>query len=97
MKTFDKREYYNIEYHQLNELIQETYNVNEFECNLESSNDTCYTYHVDSKVLQDYDLETIQSSLKEGGCTIYQVGVFLQDLCNKGVIDKGWYLLEVWW
>jgi hypothetical protein len=64
---------------------------------LESPNDTSYSETVKKEPLGDYDRETIERCVAQGGFEDYHLGIFLNDLCNKDILPPGEYVVTVSW
>lgn len=93
----EKREFIVMDYSEFNNLIKKHYGKNyEFLPDQESNNDCLHKFIVEKRKLDDYDLEVLNKFKKTGAfynlaCTLFQ------DLCNKGILKEGDYLIEVCW
>ena len=89
---------YVIEYHKLEELIKKVYGK-EFSVisDMEAQNDSVHQMSVDGVALTDkYDLTRFNEWVnynKEGFIT----NLIMQDLCSKGHLPPGKYLLKISW
>ena len=63
---------------------------------LESSNDTTHEYEVKSN-LDKNGQKTLAESIKNGHLEYWQYSCILDDLCQKGLIDKGKYFVRMSW
>jgi hypothetical protein len=68
----------------------------EFIAQEEANNYASYAYQVDG-VLESWDQEDIDKMLKEKKYTQYTTRAILNYLAQEGVIDKGNYMIEVFW
>ena len=92
-----KVEYFEVDYSEFEQFVRQEYDVElEFACNQESSNDVSYTFSVDNKPLNNYD-ENKLSKFKAGEDPQFISHILLNDLCNRGVIEPGKYLIKVSW
>ncbi|QNK01751.1 hypothetical protein [Dyella telluris] len=64
---------------------------------LESPNDTDYAHDVKREELDQWDEETIAEAVESGGFECYNLGIFLNDLCNKGILPEGHYVVRMSW
>lgn len=88
-----------VRYQDLEDFITEAYDLKspyEFACIEELSNDSIKKYIVYKQELDSYDLNAIEK-LKSGEPQAYITDVLLTDLCNRGWLDSGEYLIEVSW
>lgn len=91
-----KQEYMLIDYTGINELqklICDTYGFKEFiiACEEEKSNDSYMVVEVDGDI-DEWDQEEIDK--RE---TTFLTRAYMNDLGNKGLLDKGKYLLDISW
>lgn len=63
----------------------------------ESPNDTDYGVTVEKKPLDKWDRVTADKAAQEGWVENYKLGVVLCDLCNKGFIEPGEYMVTMSW
>lgn len=100
MGEFTKREYYEIEYGAFENLVNEVYGVEGFNFveTRECSNDSEYTFLAEKKELDDYEKKELQKFINNsthcGFCTVDSI---FDDLCNKGIIESGNYMVNVCW
>jgi hypothetical protein len=89
-----KEEYIVVDYNDLNDFVSNHYgkafNVVE---DWEMSNDSYISFNVSEGKVDKYDLEEF---IEEGSYS-YLTRTILIDLCNKGLINPGKYLIEVSW
>jgi hypothetical protein len=98
-KTPFKQVIYNeIDYRELEELIKTQYNLDDFQI-IESPNDSSHTFSIDGILLGDgkYDSARVTEKITHKYCEIWAISYLLNDLCRKGVIPAGNYLVNVSW
>lgn len=67
-----------------------------FVADMESSNDVSHTFGLTfGDKLSKWDIEKIEK-FKQGKGS-YMTATLLQDLCNRGLIDPGLYVINVCW
>lgn len=94
----------------LDDLIAETYGLEGFEGTLESPNDSTHSFLVrkpenqyphgpaeSREVLLKYAKENVDKIIAAKCCEHYVLGDILDDMCAKGVIEEGEYLVNVCW
>jgi hypothetical protein len=107
---FKTKTVHEIDWNKLNELIAETYGLDDFEGTLESPNDSTHSFKVDKTenkyphsteenraTLLKYDSDSVAEIIKNKCCEHYSLGHILDDMCDKGVIEEGNYLVDVCW
>lgn len=107
---FKTKTVHEIDYNDLNELIAETYGLDDFEGTCESPNDSTHSFKVEKaenkyphsdeenrNVLLKYERESAAEIIKAKNCCHYELGDVLDDMCDKGVIEEGNYLVDVCW
>ena len=94
---FETKTYFTIDYGDLDEIIQSEYNCPDFTSALAQSNDSTLELLIDGK-FDNWDelalLEFIRSESQEEYGT---VRLLMNDLCRKGKIDSGNYLISICW
>tara|TARA_R110000851_G_scaffold281823_5_gene435328 strand:+ start:301 stop:627 length:327 start_codon:yes stop_codon:yes gene_type:complete len=78
----------------LDELIAEVYGKS-FE--IGSDNDSDYAFAVKDEPIGEYDIATLNEIVKSGYIEDYQLDLIMTDLCRKGVIAAGNYVVTVSW
>lgn len=86
-----------LDYGEVEQLIQRVYGV-EYEtvASEEWSNDSQHRFTVEKKPLDRWEQESFDS-WKAGNGESYILGSILQDLCNRGHLEPGKYLITVCW
>ena len=64
---------------------------------LESPNDTTHEYSIEGEGLDDYDQETLNEAIESGGLEDWNYDLVLEDLCEKGYVQPGKYLVRMSW
>jgi hypothetical protein len=91
---FKEQTYFIAEYYEVDELIHQEYpQLSEFECALDQHNDSSIHVTVNGKV-DDKDLNHL---LETGEQDFNSLDLLLNDLCRKGKIKEGKYLISVSW
>ena len=91
-----KKEYTVVEFGDLERFISQEYgHLFEFAVDQESGNDTYYAFSVERE-LDDYERKYIQE-FEKTGTGVYLARALLNDLCIKGKIEPGEYLIRVSW
>ncbi len=87
-----------VDYSELDELIEKQYG-RKYECVAyeEWSNYESHSFDVQKEKLDDYDKEKIDNWNSKNGSGMYMTTIFLNDMCNRGVIEPGEYLVNVYW
>jgi hypothetical protein len=78
----------------LDELIAEVYGKS---FDIGSNNDADYAITIKSEPLEEYDIAIMNEIVKAGYIEDYQLHMVMTDLCNKGVIVAGNYVVTVSW
>ena len=103
MEKFKKQEYYTISCGEFEKLVKESYGMDSeaefsFAEARECSNDSDHSFLAERRELDEYDQENIQKLIEDpasaGYCTIDTI---FDDLCNKGIIEPGHYLVSICW
>ena len=89
--------YTEVKYHDLDDFIQEVYG-HEFSCvaDQEWNNDTKKTVWAEKENLALYDQVKLDEFVKEGKYN-FSLHVILSDLCNRGLMEPGKYLVSISW
>lgn len=93
---FKKVEYFEIEYHELDDIINSIYPDIDFECALDKMNDSCVSYSIDG-ILNEYDEQELLKLLEGEPQEYNSEQILLNDMCRKGLIEKGNYLINISW
>ena len=91
-----------VEYYDLEEFICETYGLCDLSIPeiLEASNDTSRQVTVNAGSLDGREIDTLQKFIDFEGrksCSLYSLSTVLKDLCNKGLIPAGEYVINISW
>lgn len=91
-----------VDYNDLNEFITQAYGLTqpyEVVAEEEWGNDQSHTLLVEKRELDEDELEDIVTMEATKGKRIpsYTTSTLLDDLCNKGLIEPGEYLVRVTW
>ena len=93
----EKVEYIEVEYRDLQQFIKDVYKKNfSFVADNECQNDSQHTFIVKKEELDDYDKEKLKK-FKKTGVYDYITSILLTDMCNRGIIEEGMYLITVMW
>ena len=90
---------YEIEYQEIDRIINEYYKPTskfQFLADSESANDTSHRFRADGDV-NAYDQEELEEFKKNNRGKLFMTQILLNDLCSKGEIPKGNYLIMVCW
>jgi len=89
----------NVDYCDLNEFIADAYGLEDFEGTLESSNDSVHRFDISEpdSMYDDFVKEEVEEIIKTESCEYYSLGNVLEDLAQKGKIQRGIYLVDVCW
>lgn len=93
-----KSEYIEMEYSELESLIQKEFNLPydfNLPCDLETSNDTTHTFTAERKPLETYESSNFEAALKKEKS--FMTGTFINELCNRGKLEPGKYLINICW
>ena len=89
-----------VDYDDLETFITEAYGLTsrfEYLDLEEPSNDSCKTFSVTKKPLKPYQEQAIAAFKADPLSEMYITHALLMDLCNKGWLDPGEYLVVVSW
>lgn len=89
---------YKIDYHEFEDLVIKEYGVNDFSfvADQEMANDTCKSFLVSKDTLDTWDINDL-NKFKNNEFVPYISNMLFTDLCNRGVIDEGEYIVDVCW
>jgi len=96
MKT-DTVQYHIIEYGEWERVVNEFYKPTpewDFVSDHEANNDSNYSFHVTGEI-DEYEKDRILNFIKDSNFEGWMTQVLLDDLCCKGIINKGEYLINV--
>jgi hypothetical protein len=88
-----------VEYHDLQDAIEENYNLSSSFCAIgESPNDSQYTFNgIKQREPDKWDTAAVKKALENSYIEIWALRPLLVDMCNKGFIEPGDYLVNVSW
>lgn len=94
---FKKVEYFEIDYSDLDNIINTEYPVIKYECALDQHNDSYFTVHVDGLI--NWKDEFLLTNLLVNSHTqdYRTTRILLNDMCRNGKIEAGNYLINVSW
>tara|TARA_R110000851_G_scaffold1833_1_gene7189 strand:+ start:286 stop:612 length:327 start_codon:yes stop_codon:yes gene_type:complete len=78
----------------LDKLVAEVYGKS---FDIGSNNDADYVITIKNESLDAYDIAALDGIIKSGYIDDYQLHLIMTDLCNKGVIAAGNYVVTVSW
>lgn len=78
----------------LETLVAKTY---ERALEMESSNDTDYSIDVKKKDLDEWDKPRLARFIANGFFGEHDLGLVMQDLCNRDILPPGKYIVRVSW
>ena len=88
---------YVIDYHDFGTFVQEVYGLRDRFDILETPNDSTHSYSgIDGK-MSEYEETQLAEMIKDGCGEYYRLADILNDLCRKGKIVPGDYLIDVCW
>jgi len=104
MEQFKKREYYEMDYWDLDELIETHLGFNPGCCDCwETGNDTWKVLHI-SKNVDIYETEELKLLLEDGEQYGYKIRnsynapyLAMVELCRRDIIPEGNYLITICW
>ena len=93
----EKKTVFKVDYGDLDDFISEVYG-HEYEivADEELSNYSSKEYHVEQEELSDYNMKSLREFTEEGR-GMYNARLILVDLCNKGLIETGDYVIDIFW
>lgn len=91
--------YKQVDYYELDKFIQTAYGIKEFSCvdDQEWNNNSKYTVWAEKEPLHDFDQKKLEEFLSGKSRPDYMLRTLLNDLCNKGLLEPGKYLIAVSW
>lgn len=92
-----KESVFRVAYHEFEALVNKEYNKTDYSivADEELSNDSSKSYSVEKMELSKYDKLDLEKFKK--GHQPYMSNILFQDLCNKGIIDEGEYIIDICW
>ena len=78
----------------LEDVVKNTYGKN---IEMESSNDTDYSYTIRKEKLTEYDIQNLEAIVKSGSFEDYNLRLIMTDLANKDIIPEGSYVVTMSW
>ena len=92
---------YRVDYYDFEVFVKKVYRKDfRFALDQESSNDTSHEFWVSKKKLDEYDQERMDEFLGDSEDLLHggpYADVILNDLCHKGLIKPGHYIVRVCW
>lgn len=90
--------YLEVEYREIGRFICQVYGLDYYNpvAAEEWRNDSQYRIMVNKEELQKWDLEILEKA-KAGRAPCGSLCVFMTDMCNRGLIEPGEYLIDVCW
>ncbi len=87
-----------IDYFDFDEFIKKHYQKSDFEfcADQESRNDSSHSFSVSKHPMSDYELKRL-NKFKSDQRVDFISSTLLNDLCNKGIIPEGQYIVNVSW
>jgi len=93
----EKKTVFKVDYNDLDDFISEVYGHRyEIVADEELSNYSSKEYHVEQEELSDYNMKSLREFTEEGR-GMYNARLILVDLCNKGLIETGDYVIDIFW
>lgn len=93
---FSVEHIYSIDYSELNGILIKEYGFNDFECALEQSNGSNIRIEVDG-VFSMYEENELTKFLETGRQEYSTTRLLMNNLCRRGKIYPGTYLIDVSW
>lgn len=88
--------YYEVDWHDLENLIHKTYNVDyDFQADMGCGNDSSHDFNIKEGALDNWDRDRLKDFIDTNGRKIYMTRVLLEDMCNKGILSPGNYLIQI--
>lgn len=95
--TIVTKQIHTVDSYDLDAFISEHYEREfEFVADQESGNDQGHAFNVKKDDLESWHTKDL-ATFREGGHPTFVAGTLLQDLCNRGFIPEGDYLVKVSW
>lgn len=92
----EQKTFFVVDFSEIERLVKETYGQEfEFPCDQESMNGVSYRWSIDGKV-SEYNRKKIQV-FQLSGKHSFLACPLMDDLCARGIIPPGEYLIEVSW
>lgn len=99
MLKFKEKTYKEVDYYDLEELINKTYNKKDFSIvvDLELGNDSYTTMSVEKEEIDEYDKGKLIEFKNGNDETGWMTSILMTDMCNKDIIPEGEYLIHTSW
>ena len=94
--TFRTKTTHFFDYGDLEQEIKKVFSLDSFEIT-ESPNDTDYSFDVERNPLDEYQQKNLEKAMAQKWCEHWRIHVFLNELCNRAIIDPGSYVMKVCW
>jgi hypothetical protein len=96
----EKKTMFTCDYNEFERLVVETFKVDqdyyEFVADMECGNDSGHEFNVKKEPLGKYEQEDLDKWLAGSGQG-WMTHNLIQEMCNRGVIEEGNYLISVCW
>lgn len=97
LKKIKKVEYWEIEYYELDNIINTEYPDIDYECALDQHNDSSISVYIDGELTSN-DETYLHRLINNFEHQDYKATrILMNDLCRKGYLPKGNYLINVNW
>lgn len=96
---YEERNVKVVDYDDWDQFIQKVYGIEDYSivADQEMNNDECREYRVANQELLDkYDSHELEK-FKRGENVNYMTRVLMADLCIRGLLEEGTYLIKVCW
>lgn len=88
--------FYEVNWYDLEELICKIYSIDyEFQADVECDNDTSHDFNIKKEVFNDWDRDRLKDFIDTNGRKTNMTRVLLKDMCNKGILSPGNYLIQI--
>jgi hypothetical protein len=88
---------YQVDYYNLEDFIKSVYGKDySFIQDQECGNDSSHEFHISKKKLRKYDQKKLEEFANDGEYC-FSADVIMGDLCHKGLIEPGHYIVKVCW
>ena len=93
----EQKTVFKVDYNDLDDFISEVYGHRyEIVADEELSNYSSKEFDIKKEVLDDYDSKSLQEFIDDGKGQ-FNARLILIDLCNKGLIEEGDYIIKIYW
>ncbi len=93
---FTKETSYSIDYNDLDKILRKEYDCPNYECALDQSNGSTIRIDVDGEFTELGD-ENLQEYFDTKSQDYSTTDLLMNDLCRKGKLEPGLYLIDVSW